>query len=371
MSPRPRKDKLPENLYKERRGGVIHYRYKNPITGTKTRFGTDRVEAIKAARQANERLLGETDLVSRALGTARVTMNRAIAAFKDEYLPDRDLAAKTLLEYGRMLDAIERGMGRYLVGHVSVEQCAVFLDALPTVSSNRHRNVLVQVFKFCMAKGWIDWNPAEATLVKREVVLRQRLNLEQYAAIYAKASRPIRDAMDLSLVTLQARLEVSRMGRHDLTRGPQGERRLRVTRQKTAKHTPTAFLSIEVTSELAAIIDRCTTLECPYFVHSEPRRRPPGKDGKRRAPVQALSPEAISRGFQDARDATGLYEGVPPAERPTFHEVRSLGVDRYRKAGWDEADIQALLGHTSGAMTRHYMEGHEPAPVMVRAGLKP
>src|SRR3569832_661418 len=47
------------------------------------------------------------------------------------------------------------------------------------------------------------------------------------------------------------------------------------------------------------------------------------------------------------------------AERPTFHEIISLGDHLRRKAGWPIPAIQQLRGHTTEKMTRHYLEGHE------------
>jgi len=70
-----------------------------------------------------------------------------------------------------------------------------------------------------------------------------------------------------------------------------------------------------------------------------------------------LLPEQISRGFEDAREASKAFVGAE--NPPTFHEIRSLGADLYRKKGWPEERIQALLAHAEPAMTRHYLKGHE------------
>jgi len=72
-----------------------------------------------------------------------------------------------------------------------------------------------------------------------------------------------------------------------------------------------------------------------------------------------LSREQISNGFAVARDGSGFYADLPPAERPTFHEIISLGEHLRRKAGWPISAIQQLRGHTTEKMTRHYLEGHE------------
>jgi len=38
-------------------------------------------------------------------------------------------------------------------------------------------------------------------------------------------------------------------------------------------------------------------------------------------------------GIQRLREALKLYLDLPPAARPSWHEIRSTGADAYRKAG--------------------------------------
>jgi hypothetical protein len=354
VSPKPRSRanvRLPRNLSTNSKRGAIYFRYWHPVEKRYVPFGTDRAAAIAAAIQVNEQLLGSSLLADRALSFAGPVVRDACARFKVEFLATRQLAPKTFAEYGRMLERIERELGADAVARLTVERGARFLAAQPIVASHRHRNVLVQLLRFCRAKGWIDHNPADATLVKVEVKERRRLTLEDYRAIWRHASTPMQNAMDLSLQTLQARLEVATMRWADIVNGV-----LNVRRQKT-----NAYLAIEIAPELEDVVRRCRDdVVSPYLVHQAI-----GANKRRRA--KALSPESISRGFARARDASKRFEGVAPGERPTFHEIRSLGADLYRKAG---KDPQQLLAHAERAMTEHYLEGHEPVAVRVRAGLK-
>ncbi len=60
------------------------------------------------------------------------------------------------------------------------------------------------------------------------------------------------------------------------------------------------------------------------------------------------------------------FKSIPIDERPSFHEIRSLGITQYEKSG---IDAQALAGHKTRAMTDKYKEGHEPKWTEVEAGL--
>jgi enterobacteria phage integrase len=66
------------------------------------------------------------------------------------------------------------------------------------------------------------------------------------------------------------------------------------------------------------------------------------------------------------RDKLPQFKKIPVRKRPSFHEVRSLGITLYEKQG---IDAQALAGHKTRAMTDKYKEGHEPQWTEVEAGL--
>ena len=67
----------------------------------------------------------------------------------------------------------------------------------------------------------------------------------------------------------------------------------------------------------------------------------------------------LTRLFKKARDASGYFDHLRPEQRPTFHELRGLGGDLYRKAGWLESEIQRLMGHSTVTMTKGYLADHE------------
>jgi hypothetical protein len=50
------------------------------------------------------------------------------------------------------------------------------------------------------------------------------------------------------------------------------------------------------------------------------------------------------------------------AERPTFHDIRAIGIFRYEKQGVAPTGVISLSGHASEVMRLHYEEGHELPP---------
>lgn len=78
-------------------------------------------------------------------------------------------------------------------------------------------------------------------------------------------------------------------------------------------------------------------------------------------------PEQLTRAFGRAFEASGVCVSTGRT-RPTFHEIRSLGIALYRRAGWSEEQVQALMGHASERMTQAYMAGHEAPWTDVQVG---
>ncbi|KPK37622.1 MAG: hypothetical protein AMJ69_10940, partial [Gammaproteobacteria bacterium SG8_47] len=114
---------------------------------------------------------------------------------------------------------------------------------------------------------------------------------------------------------------------------------------------------------LGEIIERCRDkVLSPYLVHKRPKQI---RKTKQKDHWTQLSPQEISKGFAQAREASGLYRELAPNERPSFYELLSLGEFLRQKQGWSVPEIQQLKGHTSERMTRKYLEGHEWTTVQV------
>lgn len=372
MAPRKRSRRnadLPENLYATTSKGQVYYRYKRPDTGLVRGMGNNRQEAIAAARQLNSILGKGKDLVGSVMGTADKDMAHLIKRFREEFLPDKKLAPSTEKLWGYRLDRLSKDLGGRPIKSIDVRGIAEYLDENFTRDSYiKHRSTLVELFRFAAMKGLypsdLD-NPAEVTYARSDYEKnRQRITPPQFAAIHAISPGWMQIAMEVALVTLQGRNEVINMkfADYDESTGT-----LTVVRQKVQKHEH-AFLKIE-SPRLAEIISRArrSGIVSPYVVHRDPERR---NAAEGRHHWSQLTANHFTSEFRRLRDETGLFDDVPRNQRPTFHEIRSLGSWLYKKQGFDnESYIQPLMAHADEKMTKHYQEGHEQEWVHVRADL--
>lgn len=378
MSPRPRKSGRrgwPDNLYADRKGGRTYYRYRHPQTGQFHGLGSDYQAAAKAARLLNARLMGGTLDVDRLVAKVEAidAPFREIAARFKQHLRERrnrrgrPLAEKTLVEYERMVDTAAAAWGERETAAITRRQAAEFLRRFPARTANAYRSVLRQLFAFAIAEGIRDDNPIEGTLKRTEVVQRQRLTLEQFRKIHKAAPHWFQCAMDLALQTLQRREDLVWI-RFDDEREPGW---LFVDQQKVEGHG-TGHIRIRIGPQLRAVISRCRDdIVCPYMIHRRPIRTRREYIEAKDHPFQ-VAPEMLTRTFQRLRDQLGVAAELAPHERPSFHEIRALGADLYRKAGHSEEAIQRLLGHTSQKTTRTYLDrrGLEVQYVDAVAGLE-
>lgn len=356
---RPRKrtrQDLPPNLYQERDG---RYRYRHPITGKKHPMGADRARAVAAARKLNDHLQpAPADLVNQVLGGDRL-VETVVDRYQAEYLDPQGLAAGTLKNTLGDLRHFRDAFGPRRLDDLSVHDLAGFLNQRRNASYIRHRNTVIGLYSWALSQGLAETNPAANTLRKKlETRARRRLTVEQFRAIYQDAPEWLRLAMDLSLLTLQARNEICAMRFDDVKEQPDGSRRLYVVRKKTAKKTDTAYISIAVGEELDELLRRArgTGILSPMVVHY----RQPRSGRKAEKPHwTAVMPDRMTTVFQETRDRCAMFKGMPKAERPSFHEIRALGAHLYEKAGQPVEYVQALLGHSGPGMTRHYQDGHE------------
>ena len=72
-----------------------------------------------------------------------------------------------------------------------------------------------------------------------------------------------------------------------------------------------------------------------------------------------VNPSYLTKTFKKVRDRSGLFDGWEPRQRPTFHEIRSLGGRLYRKLGHPKEYVQALMTHTDETTTDIYLADPE------------
>ncbi|WP_205515583.1 tyrosine-type recombinase/integrase [Stenotrophomonas sp. B1-1] len=357
---KPGRRDWPQNLYAHRDG----FKYRHPLSRKEHSMGKDKAKAFAAAKKLNALLMPSNNLVSKVLAPGE-TVADAITVFRRDDVPGRKWAPKTAEVYESVIRRIEAGLGSKPVADVTVKVCATFIREVTESDRARQqfRLVLGWILACAVEEGWIDTNPALATRRFQHERKRVRLTLDMYRAIWDQASPWLRNAMDLSLVTLLRREDVVTVKFADVRDG-----HLWVVPSKTESST-NVRLQIAVTGPLLDLLARCRDdVVSPFVIHRLPEKaRPSDKRAKDRAHHTQVLPEQLSRAFAKARDAAGVDGDAPP----TFHEIRSLGGALLRDAGWTTEQIQALMGHGNASMTEHYLGGHEAPwqPVVTGIGL--
>lgn len=348
MTPRPRKPKnraLPPNLYESKRGKWVSYKYRHPITRKFHGLGADKAKAIEAAKQLNSLLMQTSDLVAGVMGA--VTVAEHIDWFFSEIVPGREYASSTVAMYRGQSNLIKRTLGAQPVETVTVREISDLMATLPARSAQLLRLVAADLFKTAAGRGLIEHNPAELTNKPVAKKSRSRLTVDQYHAIFNAAPTWLQNAMQIGLLSLQRREDVSKM-RFDGIK----ENYLFVIQEKTKKYD-TGYLKIELGTELKEVIARCRDdVASPYLIHRKPDRKltRPGCDH-----WTQVTPDMITKTFKEVRDNLDLFKTMKESTKPTFHEIRALGIKLYKDAGFDP---QKLAGHSSQQMTKNYDSGH-------------
>ena len=368
MTPKKRSNKtknFPDKLYPQQQRSGLYYSYRHPITKKYHSLGKDKALAFKRARMLNEKLVISDNTVDRILGVAGNTLSELIRRYKIEHLEEKKLAASTLQLIQYRLQTIETDIGNKLVESFSVQDVAEYLDTnFKNDAYIKHRGTLRDLFRFAMTKGYRQDNPAEVTLAKSDYEKkRQRLNVEGFNAIHSIAPEWMQIAMELALVTLQGRHEICHMKYSDIK-----DEHIYIIRQKTQKNE-WAHIRIAVTPTINELIQRSrnSKVVTPFIIHREPTRRIRAKDREHWTQIMLND---FSKRFAKLRDSTGIFDNTERNERPTFHEIRSLGSWLYEKEGFDRAGyVQKLMAHADEKMTEHYQSGHEQKWLDVNADL--
>lgn len=361
MAPRKRSANRrgwPANLYPNRDG----FKYRHPITRKETWMGRDKSKAFAAAVKLNALLVPSNDLVARVAGTDK-TVADAIAVFRADDMPSRKWGERTAAEYEIVLRKIERLIGAREVQGLTVRDAAEFIRGATDSARGRQtmRLVLSWVLACAVQEGWADDNVALLTRKFTFERQRERLTLDAYKAIREKAPGWVRNAMDLSMLTLLRRDDVVSLRFSDARDGA-----LWVIPAKTEDST-LVKLSIALSDDLAALVARCRDdVASPFLIHKLPEKaRPQAMKAKGRTHHTQVMPEQLTRAFAQAREDAE----IPAENAPTFHEIRSLGGALLRERGWTLEQVQALMGHASTTMTRVYLDGHDAPWQQVAPGL--
>jgi hypothetical protein len=192
---------------------------------------------------------------------------------------------------------------------VTVKACATFIREVTESERARQqfRLVLGWILACAVEEGWIDTNPALSTRKFSHSRKRERLTIDVYRAIWDQAPQWVRNAMDLSLLTLLRREDVVSARFADVRDGA-----LWVVPSKTEGST-NVRLQIAATGPLGELLARCRdSVVSPYLIHRLPEKaRPSNMRAKDRDHHTQILPEQLSRAFAVARDAAGIEADTP------------------------------------------------------------
>lgn len=349
----------PDNLYPNRDG----FKYRHPVTRAETWMGKDKAKAFAAARKLNAILTPDSDLAAKVLAPVK-TVDDAILVFRTDDVPGRKWAAKTAENYESVIKRIAAGIGDRALESLKVQDCATFIREVTDSPRSRQqfRLVLSWILACGVEEGWLDTNPALLTRRFRHERVRERLSLDDYNRIWAKAPAWVRNAMDLSLLTLLRREDVVTAKFADWRDGC-----LWVVPGKT-ETTTGVRLQIRLGESGEELIARARDdIASPYIVHKLPERlKPTQKRAVGRDHHTQVMADQLTRAFAEARDAAAVGGDNPPS----FHEIRSLGgALLVQQQQWTEEQVQALMAHSDVQMTKEYLDGHERPWTEVSVGL--
>jgi len=357
MAPRPRNRRntgLPLNVYTNRGA----YVWRHPVTGRTFGLGSNRQEAFAQAHEANLavlNLLERPRLVHRIAGRPE-TLAAWIEIYKDivdKRFADGKIAKSTRENTKQRCDTIASRIGDTVLKEASTRTIADFLKTYDDAGKARMgqalRSLLLDVFREAIAAGWCDRNPVEVTRAERVATKRERLSLDQFMAIYAKAKEDSSEWMvhclELAILTAQRRGDLAKMKYRDIKDGC-----LNVIQQKN-KRTDEIGHKVAIPMELAiagfslqATVAKTKNVVSQLLIHHT-------KQSGRAKVGSKVRDHSLAEEFARLRTLAGIVSENPP----TLHEVRSLSARLYtEKYGKEFAN--ALLGHKSAKMTELYLD---------------
>lgn len=357
MAARPRIRKRanwPAHLREPRPG---YYTWVHPVTGKSFTLGRiPLAQAIFEAHEANASLASQT--APKKLAERIAAGGETVAELIAE-MPTDDIAHSTVLTRRSLEKRIIAAFGSVKCTEVTTRHVADLIRDIEKEGKSRTaqsmRSHLMKIFTKGLALGWMKEHPALVTEAVKVKVARERLTLEQFQAIRAKAGEVadwLENAMLLALVSGQDRSTIVAWPRSSI-RGDVAV----VHRSKTEVDIaiPLDIRLDAIGLSLRDVVARCkaTGVVSKYLIHHPKQWR----GVKRGDPVHY---DTVSNKFAEARELAGIKGENPP----TFHEIRSLAKRLYEAEG--RVDTKALLGHKTQKMADLYADARGVEPINVR-----
>lgn len=316
----------------QRSGKVYYYMYQKDEDGKRKEIalGDDFILALKKYAQLSE--------------VAKAGPGATFSDVYKRYLVDAlpKLAASSARMWRYDIKHLMESFADAPLSQIKPMHIRQFLDdhADKPTTANRCKRVFSVMWNKARGWGYTDLpNPCEGiqghSLDKRTVYISDAI----YKHVWACASAPVRDAMDLAYLTGQRPADALKMTEHDIIDG-----HLIVTQEKTKQP-----LRIQIVGELAALLARIQVRKASCKVKTAALLV--NLNGKR------LTGPALRTQFHKARDA--VVAKSPELENDVknfrFYDLRAKAADDTADGRGQEA-ARDLLGHDSVKTTqRHYL----------------
>lgn len=261
------------------------------------------------------------------------TLGDVIDRYRLEVLPLKSATTRKL--EGKQLDRLKRVFGGMLPEQVTTQHLYQYMDGRrdnagkPVPSAGAHEIALLRhVYAKAIRWGVARDNPAKGVEMPERARVARYATDADYLAVWTRAPKPIRVAMDLALLTGLRRKDILALTRSNIT--DEG-----ITVSSTAKGGP--GLTFVWTDKLREVIERAKGLK-PQVPGTYLVRGRSGK-GYTAAGFSAIWQRAVRRAVE--------LDGIAAF---TFHDIR-------RKSASDSASLAEAkdrLGHSSESVTRRF-----------------
>lgn len=255
----------------------------------------------------------------------------------DSWLAERRMAyaAKTWAEYERMALKIKKAFQNFNVEQVRPKHAAEFLDTnfnTKPNTANKYRALLSLMMQFAVRKGLIDINPVREIAgypeAKRDRYITDDELLRIKAACTGRTAEMTRCLIDLAYITAQRFGDLLRLRWSDVT-----EEGIYFYPSKTVNSSGVRLL-IERTADLTAVLERA-------------------KAGKVKGMTVIHAMDGSQYTYSGAQSAWRRACEAAGIEDAHFHDLRAKALTDAKRQG---LDAQGLGGHTTEAMTAHYVK---------------
>lgn len=337
MGRKPSKNlNLPSGMRaREQRSGKVYYYYDQ---GGKPRceipLGSDYTEAV--------RKWGELEHKAPAKISVYVTLKNVADRYIREIFPTK--AARTQKNNHAELATLLKFFGHdYPINEIqpmNVEQFMGWRSAAP-IAATREKALLSHMFNWARRWGLTNLANPCAGIAGKKAGRNVYVEDAVFEAVYQSACQPVRDAMDLTYLTAQRMSDMLDMSEADI----KGDM-LMVEQGKTGKR-----LKMAIEGELEQVIKRIIARKEGFKVRT--LQLVCNESGR---PMRL---QALQTRFQRAR-ARAAANNPSMAQEILDFQMRDLrakgGTDKLANSG-NIVEAQRQLGHSTVAMTEHYIRG--------------